>query len=69
MNPSLTAIIGAIVGAFVAYMAAAFFLCIVFNLGNLCGLPAVFIAQPIGAIVGAIVGWRLGQPPAPPPQP
>jgi hypothetical protein len=44
-------------------MIATFFLCIVFDLGNLCGLPAVLIALPIGAIVGVIGGSRLGQPP------
>ncbi len=48
-------------GAFIAYMIVAFVFCELLNLGNLCGLPAVFIGLPIGAIGGAIVGWRLGQ--------
>jgi hypothetical protein len=26
---------------------------------NLCGLPALMIVAPVGAIVGGIVGWRL----------
>jgi hypothetical protein len=26
---------------------------------NLCGLPAMMIVAPIGAVFGAIVGWRL----------
>jgi hypothetical protein len=30
---------------------------------NLCGLPALMIAAPIGAVCGAIVGWRLSGPP------
>jgi hypothetical protein len=61
MNQSVAAIFGAIIGAFIAYMIAAFVLCLLLDLGNLCGLPAVFIGQPIGAIAGAIVGWRLGR--------
>ena len=27
---------------------------------NLCGLPAMMIAAPIGAMVGGIIGWRVG---------
>jgi hypothetical protein len=57
----VAAIVGAIIGAFFVYMIVAFVLCEVLNLGNLCGLPAVFIGIPIGAIAGAIVGWRLAK--------
>jgi hypothetical protein len=29
---------------------------------NLCGLPAMMIAAPIGAMFGGIIGWRLTGP-------
>ena len=57
----VVAIFGAITGAFIAYMAVVFVLCKVLDLGNLCGLPAVFIGLPIGAIAGAIMGWQTGR--------
>jgi hypothetical protein len=56
---AITIIVCALVGAIVGYTLGAYLLCAVFKYGgNLCFLPAVFIAAPVGAIVGGIVGWR-----------
>ena len=31
--------------------------CSVFDMGNMCGLFAVFITGPIGSIAGGVTGW------------
>jgi hypothetical protein len=56
-------VIGAVVGVFAFYMAGAYIMCdFVTPGGNLCGLPSVFVAAPIGLVVGGIIGWRLTRP-------
>jgi hypothetical protein len=53
-------LIGVCVGIVFFYFPAAYAACGWFwPASNLCGLPAMMIAAPIGAVVGGIVGWRL----------
>lgn len=52
--------IGVGVGFLVSYFASAYTACEwLWPESNLCGLPAIMIVAPIGAVVGGIVGWRL----------
>jgi hypothetical protein len=52
--------IGLCVGLVVFYFPSAYAACDWFwPESNLCGLPAMMIAAPIGAVVGGIAGWRL----------
>jgi hypothetical protein len=56
------ALVGALVGTNLAYYPAAYYACYVFwPQSNLCGVPAVFIAMPIGLIAGAIAGWLIAR--------
>lgn len=56
---AITIIFCVLMGAFLGYCLGAYMLCEVFKYGgNLCFLPAFFIAAPLGAIVGGIIGWR-----------
>jgi membrane associated rhomboid family serine protease len=56
-------VIGALVGMGAFYMAGAFIMCdFVMPNSNLCGLPSVFFAAPVGLLAGAVVGWRLARP-------
>jgi len=53
-------VIGLCVGIVFFYFPAAYVGCNWFwPASNLCGLPAMMIAAPSGAVVGGIVGWRL----------
>jgi hypothetical protein len=59
------ATIGLCVGFVVFYFPAAYAACDwLWPESNLCGLPAMMIAAPIGAVFGAIVGWRLTRRPS-----
>ncbi|KAF5406732.1 MAG: hypothetical protein Udaeo2_32120 [Candidatus Udaeobacter sp.] len=53
--------IGLCVGGVVFYFPSAYTACDWFwPKSNLCGLPAMMIAAPIGAMVRGIIGWRVG---------
>jgi hypothetical protein len=56
------ALLGAIVGMVVSYFAGASAACgLLWPESNLCGLPAVFVALPLGIVAGAIVGWLIAR--------
>jgi hypothetical protein len=56
---------GAFLGMLVCYEVGAFVMCdFVWPNSNLCGLPSVFVAAPIGLVLGAILGWRFTRPAA-----
>jgi hypothetical protein len=48
-------LLGGILGYYLGVLAA----CVVFDAGNLCGLLAVFITGPLGALGGSIAGGLL----------
>jgi hypothetical protein len=49
----------ALSGATAAYFLWAYANCTRFPQNNLCGLPAVFIAAPIGFVLGLIGAWSV----------
>jgi hypothetical protein len=52
--------IGLALGFVVFYFPSAYAACNwLWPESNLCGLPAMTIVAPIGAVGGAIAGWRL----------
>lgn len=58
MWTAVSVIFFALLGVFLGYFFGVILFCQVLNGGNLCGLPAFFIAAPLGGIIGGIVGWR-----------
>ena len=53
---------GALLGTLVCYEIGAIIMCdFLWPDSNLCGLPSVFVAAPIGMIFGGILGWRFTQ--------
>jgi len=51
-------LLGGVLGYYLGVLAA----CVVFDAGNLCGLIAVFITGPFGALGGSIAGGLLLRP-------
>lgn len=62
MRVLLGLLIGAFVGAAVFYQISVHFACRATPDNNLCGLPAMLFAAPLGAIVGAVIGGVLARP-------
>ena len=57
-----SALLGAHIGLQLAYFPSALVACsLLWPNSNLCGLPAVFVAFPIGIIGGAIAGWMIAR--------
>jgi hypothetical protein len=61
---ALTIIGGALAGGVIGYWVGAYVMCTwIWPESNLCGLPAVFIAGPIGLVVGGVIAaWQTARP-------
>jgi hypothetical protein len=57
-------IIGGAAGAVICYFVSAFVMCTwIWPESNLCGLPAMLIAGPIGFVAGGVIAtWLTGRP-------
>ena len=62
MRLALGIFLGFLLGGFAGYMLGVYTACGLFDAGNLCGLIAVFITGPLGALGGSIAGGLLSRP-------
>ena len=57
-----SSLLGAMIGLVLSYFAGVLVTCgLLFPESNLCGLPAVFTAVPLGIVAGAIAGWLIAR--------
>jgi hypothetical protein len=59
VRTALAVVAGLVCGGILGYLVGAYLACMVFHIGNLCGLIGVFMTGPLGAVGGGVGGWYV----------